>query len=278
MKPAKFKSVRLLLILLFTGVAITLVSWDQQQSPGQIPVSNNDTVPQKQIDRDKKVREPDDALNEADNADLKVNMDKIQKEIAEALKKIDGDKIKAEIQKALMEVDIEKIRQQAEESLAKVDFNKVKEDIASAMKEVDMAKIQQDVQESLAKIDWGKMQKEFEKVKDIDMRKLDADMKKLHQEMKELGPKIEKEMKKAKEEIENTKAELKEYKEFINSLDKDGLINKKEGYTLKLKDGTLYIDGKKASDETHKKYHQFLEKHKKFNISKENDDFDIDFD
>ena len=123
-----------------------------------------------------------------------------------------------------------------------------------------------------------KIKEEMNKVKNMDLKKLDADMEKLGKEMKELGPKLEKEMQKAKVEIEKAKAELKEYKEFVNGLESDGQIHKKEGYTLKHKDGELYINGKKATEDVYNKYRKFLEKHKKFNIEKTDDDFDIDMD
>ena len=110
------------------------------------------------------------------------------------------------------------------------------------------------------------------------MKKLDEDMKKLSEEMKELGPKMQKEMEKAKVEMEKAKAEIKEYKGFVDGLENDGLINKKEGYSLKHKDGELFINGQKASEKTYNKYRPFLEKHKKFNIEKDNDDFNIDID
>lgn len=85
-------------------------------------------------------------------------------------------------------------------------------------------------------------------------------------------------MEKAKVEIEKAKVEIKEYKGFVNGLENDGLINKKEGYSLKHKDGELFINGKKASEQTYNKYRPFLEKHKKFNMKKDDDDFDIDMD
>ena len=85
----------------------------------------------------------------------------------------------------------------------------------------------------------------MEEVKKIDMSKIDAEMKKLEIEMKDLGPKIEKEMEKAKVEIEKAKVEMKEYKSFVDGLEKDGLINKKEGYTIQHKNGELIINGKK---------------------------------
>ena len=279
MKPTKFTTGRILLALLITGLTIGLVSWDHKQSPGRFKQAFNDTVPKtKPGDREKKIRDLDDVLDELNDADMKVNMEKVQKEIEEAMKKIDGDMIKREIEKAMREVDMDKIRKEVEASIAKIDFNKIKAEIAEAMKEIDMAKIQQEVQESLAKVDWDKMKAEMDKVKNIDMKQVEKEMEKVKEEMKNLGPKIEKEMEKAKVEIEKAKVEIKEYKEFVNGLENDGLINKKDGYSLTHKDGELFINGKKASEQTYNKYRPFLEKHKKFSIKKDDDDFDIDTD
>ena len=279
MKPGTFANGRLLLVLLTVGLTVGLVSWDHKQLPGKYKQSINDTTPKKKsIDRDKRVRDLDDVLDELNAVDMKEEMEKAKKEIAEAMKSIDGDKIRMEINKALKEVDMAKIQKEVQESLAKVDFNKIKEEVANALKEVDMAKIQKEVQESLAKVDFDKIKLEMEKVKDIDMKKFDADMKKMREEMKELGPKLEKEMEKAKVEMEKAKIEIKESKAFVDGLDNDGLINKKEGYTLKHKEGELFINGKKASEQTYSKYRSFLEMHKKFSIDKSDDDFNIDMD
>lgn len=279
MKPTNLKAASLLLALFAIIVTVGLVSWGQKQSPGQYGQSVSDTTPKKKsTDKDRKVRDLDDVLDELDNANWKVDMDKIQKEIAEAMKSIDGDKIKMEIEKAMKEVDFAKIQKEVQESLAKVDFNKIKDEVAAAIKDLDVAKIQKEVQESLAKLNWDKMKVEMQQMKDVDTKKLDEEMKKLGEEMKELGPKLEKEMQKAKVEIEKAKVEIKEYKAFVDGLDNDGLINKKEGYTLKHKDGDLFINGKKASQQTYNKYRNFLEKHKKFSIEKSDDDFDIDMD
>ena len=130
----------------------------------------------------------------------------------------------------------------------------------------------------MEKINWDEMKVQMDKVKDIDMSKLEADMKKVEIEMKELKPKIEKEMQKAKVEIEKAKVEIKEYKGFVDGLENDGLLNKKEPYTIKHKDGELIVNGKKVSAEIYTKYRSFLEKHKKFTIEKSDDDFDIDMD
>lgn len=278
MKPTAFSSRRLLIIVLIASLTIGLISWGHKQNPGRYDQAMDDTVPKKKTEREKKIRDLDDVLDELDRTDMKAQMEKAQKEIEEAMKSFDKAKIKLEIDRAMKEVDMDKIRKEVEESIAKVDFKKINEELAQAMKEFDAAKIQREISESLAKVNWDKMKAEMERVKEIDMKKLDEEMEKLNKEMKELGPRIEREMEKAKVEIEKAKAEIKEYKEFVNGLENDGLINKKEGYSLKHKDGELFINGKKASEQIYNKYHSFLEKHKKFNIEKDDDDFDIDMD
>ena len=79
-------------------------------------------------------------------------------------------------------------------------------------------------------------------------------------------------------EIEKAKTEIKEYKVFVDGLDKEGLINKKGNYTLEHKNGELLINGKKASDKIVQQYRMFLDKHPKFKIEKTDDDFDMDLD
>jgi uncharacterized protein YPO0396 len=144
-----------------------------------------------------------------------------------------------------------------------------------------------ELQEELAKIG-PELQKEMAKVK-IEMEnirpEMEKEMKKVKEELARIQPEIEKEMANAKEElgkakveIEKAKAEIKEYKEFVDGLDRDGLINKKENYSIKYKDGELTINGKKASSDVTSKYKSFLDKHKKFSIDKTADDFDIDMD
>jgi hypothetical protein len=279
MKPKTFTAGPLLLVLLTLILTVGLVSWGQKQSPKRYQQSVNDTVPKtKSGDREKKIRDLDDVLDELDAVDMKVNMEQIKKEIAEAMKNFDAAKIKMEIENAMKEVDMAKLQKEVQESMAKVDFAKVKAEMAMAMKEFDAEKIKQEVNAAMEKVNWDKMKAEFDKVKEMDMSKLEKEMKKVQEEMQELGPKINIEMEKAKIEMEKAKAEMKEYKEFVNSLENDGLINKKQDYSIKHKNGELQVNGKKVSDEVYSKYRSFLEKHKKFSIEKNDDDFNIDMD
>lgn len=122
------------------------------------------------------------------------------------------------------------------------------------------------------------MKAEIDAAKNIDLSEMHEELAKTKEEMKKIGPQIEKELKNAKVEIEKAKAELKEYKSFVDGLEKDGLINKKENYSIKHKDGKLIINDKEASAETYNKYRSFLDKHKQFELKKDADDFDIDMD
>jgi len=259
MNARPFVQRNVLPIILLVSVSIALIAWGgQRQTHSQVTKQTfTDTIPKKNVD--KKIRDLDEAIDDLDKADLKVDLEKIKSQIDEAMKQVDMAKIQMEVDKAMKSVDMEKI----------------KDEIEKATKEVDAAKIQQDVKESLDKIDWKQMEKDLEEVKKIDLSKLNEDMKKLDLQMKELGPKIEKEMEKAKVEIAKAKEEMKEYKGFIDDLDKDGLINKNQPYSIEHRNGMLIINGKKQPPSVYTKYRSFLENHKKFNIKKSDDDFNI---
>jgi hypothetical protein len=188
--------------------------------------------------------------------------------------KIDFGNFEKEMAKAMKELDAVKLNKDLQESMSKVEWEKLQKELEKSMKEFDGAKLQKELQESMSKIEWDKMKTELDKIKDIDMKDLQLDMDKLKIEMENLGPKLEN----AKLGMEKAKVEMKEYKAFVDGLEKDGLINKKEDYTIKHKDGELFINGKKTSDATYNKYKSFLEKRKSFTIEKSADDFNLDID
>lgn len=271
-------------IAIFTGIlSIGLLSWDFKQ-PGSVFTDNDisDTIPP---GREKKIRDLDDVLKELDDAQFKMDknfkpdMEKMKKEMEESFKKIDMDKLKAEIDRGLKEMDMDKIKMEVEKSIAKIDWDKMKADMEK-VKEIDMGKMELDMkkmEEEMKKIG-PEIEKSMVKIKEMDFSKLELDMKKMEEEMKKIGPEMEKAMEKAKVEIEKAKEEMKEYKTFVDGLDKDGLIDKKKEYTIKHKDGEFIINGKKQPAEVYNKYRSFLEKHKTFTIEKSDDDFNIDID
>ena len=272
-------------VTLVAFFSIALIAWGDQKQTAQQKHEQavTDTIPKSNTD--KKVRDLDDVIDDLDAAELKLNMEKVKTQIEQAMKQIDMSKIQLEMDKAMKEVDMAKMKLDMENAMKELDMEKIKSQIQMATKEIDAAKLQKDLQESFAKVDWEKMKKEIaeagahmDELKKIDMSKMAEDMKKMEKEMKELGPKIEKEMANAKVEIEKAKEEMKDYKSFIDGLEKDGLIDKKGSYSIEHKNGELTINGKKQAADVYNKYRSFLEKHKKFNIKKSKDDFNIDND
>jgi hypothetical protein len=240
------------MIALVTLLIFSITAWNQS-APSQ--PTQKDTVPKT---REKKIRDLDEALLELDKAQFELNKtdwEKIDLEIKQSLKDFNPDKIKAEVDKAMKNMD----------------FDKIKVDIEMAMKEVDAAKIKMEIDASLSKVDLEKIKLELEKVKEIDFSKMEA-------ELKKIKPELEKSLAEAKVSIEKAKTELKEYKTFVDGLEKDDLINKKESYKIEHKDGVLKINGKTQPSNLYNKYRTFLEKHKNFTLKKDADDFDLDID
>lgn len=274
MKPAIRQTGKAAAIVLTLAISIGLLSWGTRQTPSGQPAQKTDTLPEKK-QKEKKTRDLDDIFSEKEMAEFSQAMAKMQEELARAMKEIDGEKIRLEVEKALKEVDMEKIGKEIQASLAAVDWNKTKMEIERAMKEVDMEKIQQEIRASMANADWEKMKTELEKFKSEEFSK---EMQKLKAEMEELGPRIRKEMEKAKGEMEKAKESMKAYKEFINGLEKDGLLSKKEGYELEHRNGRLLINGKAIQQADYDRYRSFLEAHPSFRINTKDDNFNISLD
>src|SRR5438552_17222131 len=100
MKPKAFATGRLLFALMIIGITLALVSWGLKQSPRRYQQPTNDTVPKtKKSVEEKKILDLDDVLDELNAAEMKVNMEKVQQELAETMKKIDVEKMKFDMEK-----------------------------------------------------------------------------------------------------------------------------------------------------------------------------------
>ena len=97
----------------------------------------------------------------------------------------------------------------------------------------------------------------------VDKMQLEKDMKELKLKLNspEFKKGIEDAMEKAKIGIEKAKKELLQLKEFTDGLQKDGLIDKKKGYSIEWKNGgELYINGNKQPKEVSDKYRKYYKK------------------
>ena len=217
-----------------------------------IPPNNNNSEPgisMKEYDElmgkmDKKIIQMQEEIS-------KLNMDKMHQDIIASLDKVNFDKIRLDIDKAMKEVD----------------FNKIEKGVQSALKEIDWSQINADVKVSLQDA-----KKEIDK---INMEEVKKEMKKVQQELQKSKLEIEKLnvdeiMKNANKEIVRTKEELTLIKTMFNEMEREGLINQKEGFSIEFKNKTLLINGKKQSEATREKYQRYIKGDSfKINISKE---------
>ncbi|MEP7143400.1 MAG: hypothetical protein ABI707_11040, partial [Ferruginibacter sp.] len=181
------------------------------------------------------------------------------------------DKEMLKMQKEVSKIDFDKMHQEITASLNKVDLDKIKTGIDKAMKEIDFAKIEQGVKVALKKIDWDEAnndvklslqdaKKEIEKInleavkKEIEKAKFQIEKSK--NEIKKIN--IDEIMKNANTGILKAKEELRITKQMFNEMEKDGLINQKDGFTIEYKDKTLIINGKKQSEAISQKYKQYI--------------------
>src|SRR5678815_5590711 len=107
--------------ILVVCLSIVLVAWGGQKQTFQQKQERHsiDTVPKTKTD--KKIRDLDDALDEMDKAELKLNMEKVKAGIDKAMKEVDAAKIKMEIDKAMKDVDMEKIKAEIEKAGKEID-------------------------------------------------------------------------------------------------------------------------------------------------------------
>ncbi|MEO5892518.1 MAG: hypothetical protein ABIQ31_19885 [Ferruginibacter sp.] len=193
------------------------------------------------------------------------------------------DKEMLKVQKELTRIDFSKINQEIKASLDKVDFDKINVDIDKAMKGIDFTKIEQSVKSALSEIEWNKVNNDIK----LSLQDAKKEIEKINMES------VKKAMEKAKVEIEKSKKEIKKInvdeimkntnagimkakeellltKTMFNEMEKDGLIDQKEGFTIEYKDKDLLINGKKQSEEIRNKYRQYIRGDSfKISISKE---------
>jgi hypothetical protein len=224
--------------------------------------SCTDTVPDKESmkmkDFEKLQKELDKSLLQVNDELKKIDLSKIQAEIEASVKAVDMDKIQKDVELALKAVDVDKILAEVSASIkdVKTDFKseEIEKALAEAKKEVEKARLQ------IKEIDKDAIQKELENAKkEIEKSKL------------EIGKiDMDKIMAEARAGIDKAKEELNLIKEMFSEMEKDGLINPKNGFTVEYKNKELFIDGKKQSAVTTDKYRKyFKEDHFKMTIEKE---------
>lgn len=263
-----------------TGLAFT-------GGPQQKPVIANhftDTIPTQKRnkitrentgsrDLDKELRQLDEAKEKLEQMKDK-DWDEISRQVEESIYKIDFDKIQHQVDNAMRRIDYAKMQRQVQESLARIDFDKIQRDIDKSMEEVkrtDKEEIKREIEKAKMEVDkamkneeWKKHMQEAqhyssEKVKKA-MENAKREMARAKVEMKDQQFNLKKQMEKAREDIGKAKEEMKSYQEMIYEMEKDGLLNTKDDYSIEYKSGDLFINDKKQPQTVTDKYNKYLKK------------------
>jgi len=217
-------------------------------------VQHNDTLPEKNFtikDFDRLQNELDKSMFQLSDEMKKIDVSKMQKDIEQSLKAVDMEKMMKDVERSLKSIDLEKMMASVNSSMKDVDIHmgniEIEKALKEAKREIEKAKIE------IKDIDRDAIKKELEKVK-VEIGRIDTD----------------KIMNEAKKGIDEAKVELKRTREMFDELEKDGLVNLKQGFELEYKDKSLYIDGVKQPEKVTGKYRKyFKEDHFKIKIDKE---------
>ena len=158
---------------------------------------------------------------------------------------------------------------QSLEAISKIDKEEINKQLEQAEKQV---------KEALNNDEWKQELKNAQKIKkedlDKEMANVKKELEKVKDEMKQQKFNLKIELDKAREDIDKAKDELKSYQQMIYDMEKDGLLNIKEDYSIEYKSGDLYINDKKQPTEITDKYKKYFKKNK-IAIKKQNGDIQI---
>ena len=229
------------------------------------PGGCSDTIPDKESNSSMKMKDFEKLQSQLDGSLL---------EVTDELKKIDLTKLRKEIDESLKDVDMDKIKKDVELALKSIDMDKMMAGVKSSLKDLNKEYINAGIEKALAEAT-----KEIEKAKleinDIDKEGIQNELENARKEIEKSKLEIDKIdfdkiMLEARTGIDKAKEELKLIKEMFVEMEKDGLVNSKNGFTIEYKNKELYIDGKKQSERTTDKYRKYFKnEHFKMTIEKE---------
>jgi hypothetical protein len=166
----------------------------------------------------------------------------------------------------MKEIDINKIQMETEKELRNEDWDKLGDELKNSLGEISV------------NVNWDDINENLERAKEQISRSRDLIKEEWSRSWKEA-------MEKSKQATEKAKSELKDLKDFINQLEKDGLLKKNQPYTIELKHGEFIINGKTQPGSVRDKYRnsdrfgKFFEKDQDWKIqSNGKDDEDDDED
>jgi chromosome segregation ATPase len=272
------------------GLVVALAAWtDHPKQHRLYSTQLHDTTPDKKYSRDldrelQKLKEASEQIESMKEKDW----EKIQRDVEESIRQIDVQKIRQQAELAVQRIELEKTQQQIEESLSRIDFDKIQQQIDESMARVEkvdreeiretLQKAKAQVQEAMEKQNWKQT---MDKALEQNQQEIQKQMFEVQKEMDKVKDHMQlekfnfsREMEKAKVELDKAKEELKGYQDMIYSMEKDGLLDTKDNYTIEYRNGELFINDKKQPADVTNRYKQYFKKDK-LTIKKEDGEMHI---
>ena len=190
------------------------------------------------------------------------DLNKAMQDLDKELKEIHWEKISKDIEASLKEIDLNKINKDIAISLQSIDWKKIQSEVDKSVKNIDPGKIEIDIKNAVndAKINFNseEFKKSMEEVRKINMKEIAEELNKVKIELEKNKDRIKLDITAAQDEIKKVSGGLREIKEMTDEMEKDKLLNKKEGYSIEYKNQELFINGKKQSEEVTGKYRKYF--------------------
>ncbi|HVX48866.1 MAG TPA: hypothetical protein VHB48_01870 [Chitinophagaceae bacterium] len=156
------------------------------------------------------------------------------------------------------------INMAVKQALANINFKEIGQQVHDAMDKIDWPQIQATVNKSVneameqvKKIDWNEINRSIHSATD----ELNSEEFRKQLNGAELQKTINDALENAFSGIEKIRPEIMQGKEFIDQLDKNGLIDKSKGYKIEWTDGgDLIINGRKQAKDIADKYRRYYKK------------------
>jgi len=261
-------------IMGIAAIGLSSLAWTGNQQSQSIQYVQ-DTVPtgkkskeaskEYKKDLDKEIDELDRATHNLRNMPH-IDFNRIQAEIEASMKEVNEQLAKHKMDKV-------KLQKEINETLAQVDIEKIQADLKASLKDldqldgnkIDSEKLRNEIEKSLeeikTRINPEEIRKSVEKAIDkVDMEKVKQEVEKATEEIKKNKVTVKLDMEMMRKEIENSRNEVKGFQEMIYEMEKEGLINTKNDYSIEYKQGEIYINGNKQSGQVNNKYRSFFKK------------------
>jgi hypothetical protein len=217
-----------------------------------------------------------EALKRIDTSIDNIAWQKIQDQVQMSMERVDKEMSKSHF-------DIDKMQREINNAMKNLDLEKIKKETALIKQEVQENilndKINEEVQHALSsakeQLTSEELHKNLTAVEKMTMDQVNRELQIAKEEFEHNKVDLKKEMDEAKVGIEKANGELRAYRKLLANLEKDGLIKPNEDYSIEFKGGELYINGQKQPPEVLNKYKDYFKKDNT-KIYKNNGRFNID--